>query len=182
MSVSTEAVALDIANIPAELIDYRQWVCWRWEVRDEKRTKVPVTVTDEAAFCKSDPSLLRRASSIEASTWLSFPHATAALINGSLAGIGFVVTAEDPFCGVDLDHCRVENGWADWAIELVERLNSYTEVTPSGDGLRVWLRANLAEGDSRRRKGQAEMYDRGRFFTITGRRLHDLPATIEAYP
>lgn len=181
MSVSAEALTIEIANIPGELIDYPQWVCWRWEERNGKRTKVPVTITDEAALYTSDPALLRRASSTDPSTWLSFNQATAALINDTLAGIGFVVTDGDPFCGLDLDHCRVDGGWADWAGALVERLNSYTEITPSGDGLRVWVKAHLGEADPRRRKGQAELYGSGRFFTLTGNRLYDLPADIRVY-
>lgn len=181
MSLSATALTIDIASIPAELIGYNQWVAWRWEERDGKRTKVPVTVTDEAALFKSDASLLRRASSTDPSTWLSFNHAKAALINDTLAGIGFVVTADDPFCGGDFDKCRnPETGVIDeWALALVHKLNTYTEVTPSGTGLRVWVRAKLP-GD-RSRKGRVEWYDRARFFTVTGWHLKGTPAIMAAF-
>jgi primase-polymerase (primpol)-like protein len=79
---------------------------------------------------------------------------------------------------VDLDGCldpetRVIESWAQ---EIIEELDSYTEISPSGRGIHVLLRGSLPAG--RRRKGRIEMYDRGRFFTITGHRLPNAPATI----
>jgi putative DNA primase/helicase len=47
-------------------------------------------------------------------------------------------------------------------------------------GLRVWLRGALPPG--RRRTGHVELYDAGRFFTVTGRPLAGTPSTIEARP
>jgi primase-polymerase (primpol)-like protein len=179
MSVSAEALAIDILNIPAELIGYNQWVCWRWEERDGKRTKVPYTVTDEAAFFKPSQSLLRRASSTDSATWLSFNHATAALIDDSLAGIGFVVTKEDPFLGADLDHSldAATGTIAPWAQQWVQKLDSYTEITPSGEGLRIWLQATVP--GSYKRRQDVELYDHARFFTVTGHHLAGTPTTIE---
>jgi hypothetical protein len=92
-------------------------------------------------------------------------------------GIGFVLTADTPYTGVDLDQSVDEAGdVAEWAMEIVRRLNSYTEITPSGRGLRVWVRGKLPPG--RRRKGLVEMYDEGRYFTITGNRLPGTPGGI----
>ena len=94
-------------------------------------------------------------------------------------GIGFVFTVEDPFCGVDLDGCLdPETGEVEpWALKIVEQLDSYTEISPSGTGLHVLVRAELPEGGNR--KGRIEMYDRGRFFTVTGRRLDGTSHLIE---
>jgi primase-polymerase (primpol)-like protein len=64
-----------------------------------------------------------------------------------------------------------------WAAEIVRRLASYTEYSPTGTGLHVIVRGGLPGG--RNRKGPIEMYDRGRFFTVTGRPLPGLPATVE---
>jgi putative DNA primase/helicase len=180
MSLTATTCSVDIANIPAELIGYNQWVVWRWEERDGKRTKVPYTVTDEAAFFKPSESFLRRASSTDSATWLSFNHATAALIDDRLAGIGFVVTKDDPFLGADLDHSRdVTTGTiTPWAQQWVQKLDSYTEITPSGAGLRIWLRA-IVPGSYKRRQN-VELYDHARFFTVTGQHLPGTPTTIEA--
>jgi primase-polymerase (primpol)-like protein len=79
---------------------------------------------------------------------------------------------------VDVDGCRdPETGEIEsWALEIAAELDSYAEASPSGTGLKVFLRGELPSG--RRRKGSIEMYDRGRFFTTTGHRLADFPATV----
>lgn len=104
-------------------------------------------------------------------TWGSYEEALAAAsldING-FHRVGFVFTARDHYCGVDIDNCidpdtgEVEPS----AVEIVELLDSYTEVSPSGTGLKIWVKASK-HGD-RCRTGNIEMYDSGRFFTFTGR-------------
>src|SRR5215212_4323992 len=100
--------------------DLRQWVCWRTEERDGKLTKVPYSpLTAEKA---------------------SKEH--------GCGGIGFVFTEDDPYCGVDLDKCREpESGEIeDWARELIEQLNSYTELSPSGTGVHILVKAQLPSG------------------------------------
>lgn len=80
---------------------------------------------------------------------------------------------------MDLDGCLdPETGEVEpWALEIVEQLDSYTEISPSGTGLHILVRAGLPEGGNR--KGQIEMYDRSRFFTVTGRRLEGTSHLIE---
>ena len=94
-------------------------------------------------------------------------------------GIGFVFTADDPFVGVDLDHCRdPETGEVEpWAQEIVDELDSYTEVSPSKTGLHSIVNGKLPPGG--RRKGRVEMYEAGRYFTVTGDRVANTPETIE---
>ena len=95
-----------------------------------------------------------------------------------LPGIGFMFHPDDPYAGVDLDGCRdPETGEVEgWARKVVEALDSYTEISPSGTGLKVFVRGELPSG--RRRKGKIEMYGRGRFFTTTGHRLRGVPAGV----
>jgi primase-polymerase (primpol)-like protein len=90
-------------------------------------------------------------------------------------GIGFVFTPEDDLCGVDLDGCLdPETGEIEgWAQEIIEELDSYTEISPSGTGVHVLVRGTLPAG--RNRKGRFEAYDRGRYFTVTGRHLAGTP-------
>jgi putative DNA primase/helicase len=82
-------------------------------------------------------------------------------------------------CGVDLDKCldpetgELEN----WAREIIDELDSYAEISPSGTGVHVLVRGTLPPG--RNRKGRFEAYDRGRYFTVTGRHLAGTPKTIE---
>jgi putative DNA primase/helicase len=148
--------------------DLRQWVCWRSEERDGKRTKIPYS-----------PLTGKRASSTDPETWGGYPEAVKACREGGYDGIGFVFTKDDSFCGVDFDRCRdAETGGIEpWAQEIIQELDSYTEISPSGTGVHILLSAVLPEG--RNRKGRIEIYDRGRYFTVSGRHLEGTPRTIE---
>lgn len=160
-------------NIPAELREQRQWVIWRYEERDGKRTKVPYQAGQNGA----------RASSTDPSTWTRFEVARDAA--PALDGIGFVLSSRDPFVAVDLDHCIDEGGaLTDEACTIVEALDSYTEITPSGHGLRIIVRGELPPGG--RKRGNVEIYDSGRYVTITGcvlggrNQVHERTAEIAA--
>jgi len=94
--------------------------------------------------------------------------------------VGFVFTPEDDFAGVDLDGCLnpVTDEIEAWTQGIIEELNSYTEISPSGMGLHILVRAQLSP--ERNRKGRIEVYDRGRYFTVTGWHLAGTPHTIES--
>lgn len=155
-------------NEETSIRDLRQWVCWRSEERGGKQTKVPYSPTTGTRVRSDDPE-----------TWGTLAEAREAVRQQAYDGIGFVFTASDPFCGVDLDGCldRETGEVESWALEIVEELASYTEISPSGTGLHIIVKARLPEGGNR--KGRIEMYDRGRFFTVTGRRLAGTSHLIE---
>jgi hypothetical protein len=160
-----------IPNVPRELEACPQWVVWRYEERDGRQTKAPWCAVDQG----------RRASTTDPGTWGLFEEAVVAE-DGD--GVAYVVTADDPYCGVDLDHCRdAETGEvARWAQRILADFLSYTEVTPSGDGLRVWVKARKPGRNARKRiddGGEVEVYDRDRMFTVTGEHVEGLPRTIE---
>lgn len=146
-----------------ELKKLNQWVCWRY---DDRFKKVPV-----------DPKTGGFADTTDPSTWGDY--ATALAASAEYEGVGFVFTKDDPFVGIDLDNCRVkETGVvAQWAEAIVSRLNSYTEVSPSGTGLKVWLIGK--KPGTRCRKGycggELEIYDGGRFFAYTENLYLDVP-------
>jgi hypothetical protein len=145
-------------GVPTELESRAQWVLWRREERGGRTTKVP--------YNASDPS--RGASSTDPATWATLEQALKARRAGD--GVGFVFSPDDPFVGVDLDESLGESGELEpWAAEIVARLDSYTERSPSGRGLHILVRGRL--GGSRRRHGNFETYDRGRYFTVTGERV-----------
>jgi len=148
--------------------DLSQWLCWRTEERDGKPTKVPYS-----------PLTGQRASSTTPETWAGYQEAVRTCKEHGYDGIGFVFTPEDDLCGVDLDRCLdPQTGEMEpWAQEIVEELNSYTEISPSGTGVHVLVRAKLPRG--RNRKGRFEAYDRGRYFTVTDRHLPGTPQGIE---
>ncbi|MBV08677.1 hypothetical protein [Rubinisphaera sp.] len=87
-----------------------------------------------------------------------------------LAGIGFVFTDDDPFVGVDLDHClEPETGnLLPWVSEIVDLLDSYTEISPSGTGVKIILESSGMLPGRRKSSLGVEIYSSGRYFTITG--------------
>ncbi len=154
--------------IPETMKAMRQWVVWRAVPRGGKLTKVPV-----------NPHTGRNASSTAPYTWGSFVEAERALSRFNATGLGFVFSADDLFAGIDLDGCRDPNtGDVDgWAQDIVDRLDSFTEISPSGRGLHVIVRADKPAG--RCRIDGIEMYDRGRFFCVTGDHVEGAPGFVE---
>ncbi len=152
--------------IPTDLIGLRRWVVWRSEQRNGTPTKVPYTAKTG-----------RRASVRDARTWGSFSQAQAAA--PKYDGLGFVLTGDDGFVGFDLDGCRDPQTGAisQEAQQIIDEVMSYTEVSPSGTGIRIFAKGTLPSGG--RKRGGVEIYDSGRFLTVTGQHLPDTPSTVE---
>jgi hypothetical protein len=159
--------------IPAELRERPQWVVWRREIRQGKPTKVPYNPAESHALASvSDPS-----------TWSSFEQATA--VEG-VDGIGFVFSEDDPFCGIDLDRCIDENGELHpAAAKIVHDYDSYTETSPSGTGLHIIIKAEHRHPRNKISNtpwgGHLEVYDRGRFFTVTGKGTRVLHVRVDEH-
>jgi putative DNA primase/helicase len=154
-------------RLPSELFAYRQWVLWLKVEFEGRTTKIPLSPWNgRAANCR-DPR-----------TWSTYRHACYARRRFSCDGIGFVFTEADPFCGIDLDHCRDANGTLTAeALDLIRRFNSYTEQSPSASGAHILVQAKLPGNG--RRSGKMEIYDKHRYFTITGQHLSNTPFGIE---
>jgi putative DNA primase/helicase len=165
------ALPLSPQAIPAELKALDQWLVWRyfWLPDREHWDKPPLQACT-----------LRAASTTNPRTWTTFAQALDAHQRHDLDGIGFVLTEDNGLVGVDLDHCRdADTGEIEpWALMIVKELDTYTEVSPSGTGLRLWIRGQLPPG--RRKKGNVEMYSGGRYLTITGCHVRDTPHIIES--
>jgi putative DNA primase/helicase len=145
-----------------------QWINWRYEERDGKLTKVPL--------CPHTGKLARVD---QPETWGSYEEALEASKKYGCGGVGFVFTEEDPYAGIDLDDIRDSQTGEieESARKIIEQLNSYAELSPSGSGIHVLVKAEVPPGG--RRKGQVEIYDSGRFFTVTGTHLPGTPKRIE---
>ena len=152
--------SLEIEAI-AELAARPQWVCWRAEPRAGKTTKVPLRANGSPA------------SSTDPATWGTFAACAEAAVHGAaalrIAGVGYVLSPEDPYVGIDLDGALGEDAHTPepWAREVLRDLpETYFEVSPSQRGLRGFARGKLPSGW--RRQGKVEIYDQGRFLTVTG--------------
>lgn len=153
---------IEAANIPAELKALRQWVCWRRErVCGKEGVKVPKIAGSRQNASHSDPN-----------TWRSFKECLQAWSEHRrhYAGIGYVFASDDPYVGIDLDEVRGPDSGelTPRAQATLERLDSYAEVSPSGEGVKVWIRADL---DRAHKKPGLEIYPHRRYFTVTGEML-----------
>ncbi|TSD16178.1 hypothetical protein DP107_03180 [Haloglomus irregulare] len=157
-------------EIPDAMTAREQWLCWREEERDGKPTKVPINPADGNWASTTDPE-----------TWSSFDIAYEFATEWNY-GLGFVFTEIDPLVGIDLDDCRdAENGRpTPVAKEIVGALDSYTEVSPSGTGYHVILQGRLP--NDRNRRGKVEMYEKKRFFTVTGDHVEGTPKSAKERP
>lgn len=147
-------------GIPDELKTYRAWALWKRARAGDKWTKHPYCAYTE-----------RKASSTDSRTWSPYEDTLKVYEAGGYDGIGFVFSTGDPYCGVDLDSAvDPETGEvAVWAQQIIEGLAGYTELSPSGEGIHIIVRGELPGGGNR--KGPLEMYDKKRFFTMTGHAL-----------
>ena len=125
----------DLAKLPralAPLLARSQWAIWRW-------TPTPGGGFQKPPFVATDPE--RHVSVTDPSTWSNYGTALAAVQAGHGDGVTYVLTKQDEFAAIDLDHCRdAVTGSVDcWAQLMLEQaLNTYCEITPSGNGLRIW--------------------------------------------
>jgi len=156
-------------DIPAELKERPQWFCWARGLR-------PNGKIDKKPF---NPRSGREASTTDPTTWSPFSIAQAAYERGEYDGIGYVFSADDPYTGIDLDACRdADTGeLTPEAQVIVELVDSYTEVSPSKTGVKIFVKGMVP--GPRCRKGSVEMYSQGRYFTLTGQRHAGTPPTVE---
>ncbi len=122
------------------------------------------------------------ASTTNAATWGTFAEAFETARAGKADGIGYVFAPDDPFVGVDLDHCLDGDDLHPDAGAIVLALDSYTERSVGGDGCHVIVRADLNGSRNRTAKtrwgGSFECYGAGRYFWMTGDPLRGCPTTI----
>ncbi len=173
----TVAISLDPEPIPEVLKQRDQWVLWRYDFvkKDHRWQKVPYQINGRWKASSSNPK-----------TWSSFESAVNAYNSSSgFDGIGIVFSPDDEFTGVDLDDCLIDGQLVPEAREIVDAFDTYTEVSPSGNGVKLILRGakpDWAESRCDKIKGfkEIEVYDRGRYFTVTGYRLEGAPEGVAA--
>ncbi|MCY7566183.1 phage/plasmid primase, P4 family [Bacillus safensis] len=153
----------EFKNIPQELKNAPQWILWRSEERDGKKTKVPYQI---------DGSM---AQSSNKRTWSTFPTVLKFYNDRDYDGIGFMFSKDDPFIGIDIDHCVEDGVLSPFAEEIVQAISSYTEYSPSGEGVHIITKGKIPlRGQGTGRKNPElglEVYRHGRYFTFTGNSL-----------
>lgn len=155
-------------NISRDLKARPQWVVW-------KGIKKPDGKTDKVPF---QPRYTNRLARTDVpSTWDTFDKAWEVFEkNPRFDGIGYVLSEDDPYVGFDYDNCINSDGELHEVVSRqVDDLDGYAEISPSGKGLRVIVRAKKpGTRCSTKKTGWDEefaMYERTRFLTLTGRVL-----------
>jgi len=147
-------------RIPEILKQQPQWVVWG--------------VVGEPPKAPFQPKYLSRlvtvpAKSGDPGTWGTYADAVNCVDKGLARGIGYEFAGQGVY-GIDLDNVRGDSGAIiPQAQEIVERLNSFTEVSPSGRGLHIFVTADQVNITRHRRQGGfVEIYGDARYFTVTG--------------
>lgn len=149
---------INIDQIPEELKKLNQWVLWKLEKKkDGKFTKVPYQIYGVPASTTSPK------------TWNSIDKVIAGFNRGGYSGIGFVLSNNDEYVGIDFDECINADGSINESIEgIISNCNSYAEISQSGKGIHIIVKGNLHQAI--KKKG-IEMYSTERYFTVTGKKI-----------
>lgn len=159
-----------------ELKRYDRWVCWKAAPgKDGRMTKVPYEAV---------PAGARWAKSNDQKSWRPYETAASVAKTAGFNGVGFVLGADLPYTCIDLDHCvnRETGEMKEPAATIVTMIReaggTYMEYSPSNTGLHIWLRGELPadkKGGIKRSEIGVELYQAGRYITITGEPLDNVP-------
>jgi len=138
----------NLDNIPEELKKLDQWVI-------RKADKCPLNALTGKHAKTDDPS-----------TWATFANAEKAIEQGLGIGVGFVFTDDDPYVAIDFDKVIIDGILRKDIQEIVEKMASYTEISQSDTGLHTLVKGK--KPGTKCRKGSIEIYDRKRYFALTG--------------
>ncbi len=172
---------MSYTNIPTELWALRQWVGFMLVNNPErgKPDKVPI-----------NPRTLRGASSSRPNTWTALEEAAAKVhrtgtvtrngerVSGEICGVGFMFNAGG-IVGIDFDHCVEDGHLLPSVEEWVRKFDSYTEYSPSRTGIHIFCKGTLG-GRKAVKTATVEIYDRARYFTVTGEPYGDKKPLREA--
>lgn len=152
------------------LREQKRWVVWNFEEVNGRKTKVPYTTTN------------RHASSTDPKTWTTYDVASKAA--QFFDGIGVIFTPDQKLLGIDIDHVldddkNIVGEQSDQIKDLIKKCNTYTEYSPSGTGLHLYLFIEEALPLTGGNKSAPwEIYTSGRFFTVTENSYHKKPKEI----
>jgi len=152
-------------NIPDELKSVPNFVLWRLEVQNGIETKVPYNPNNGYHASVSNPA-----------TWSTFKHCVSILPQTDMSGIGFVITPELNLTCIDVDDPfkTKPDGSPKFTnpeelqqrqINIAKAFDSYSEVSPSGRGIHIWVKGTVPTG---RDKFSVGVYPHSRFMTMTG--------------
>lgn len=160
------AASVSPAGIPGLLKARHQWALWQYTTDSAGRTSKPPRMPSGMPADGANPA-----------TWSSFDECLDAYRGGGWDGLSYAFVESQNVLAVDLDHLSEHKERDE---HIIRALDSYTEWSPGGDGVHVWLRGRVPEG--RRRRDDIEIYSRRRFLSVTGQLYPGAPSQIRATP
>lgn len=151
-------------NIPDEMKKEKRWCLYKIIQRDGKNTKLPLMPNKEPA--KSN----------DKATWNSYEDCIMALKHNVGEGLGFFLG--DGYIGIDIDKVsddimeyNTNHHVSSMTADFLREVSTYAEISPSKTGLH-FIGKGEVPGERKRYKN-LEIYDKDRFFTVTGNVIKD---------
>ena len=159
----------DLEETIPESIKSESFMLWRLEQREGRQTKPPINPSSGYKGNVQDPK-----------QWTDFANALKIHKGGRFHtnGIGVLLHPDSELVGLDLDKCISEGDFSDDVKEILKKVCSYSEISPSGNGIRIFLYGKLP--GNRRRSENFECYDEGRYLTVTGNHIPGTPKVINS--
>ena len=163
-SNSLSYLSVILQGTPTSVRSIPQWVHWKYTTDKDGKKSKPPTCADGYLTDIHKPD-----------NWLTFQQATDGFKPKIHAGIGFVLD-NSGYTGIDIDNCLKINGDASslksWAKPLLDQIRgNYSEISPSGEGLKVFVQGTKPNGFNRTKMsigdGAIEIHDH-QYFTVTG--------------
>lgn len=135
----------------------KRWVNYSMVPKKGRMTKIPFS-----------PITRKAASSTDLMTWGTYEETIA--VNAKQYGIVF--TPEQNLLGIDIDHClegvTITHEQKEKIAQLIIEADTYTEISPSGTGLHLYLALSAPLSLVTNKHEPFEAYTSGRYFTVTG--------------
>lgn len=159
-------------RLPKTLTENALFCCWRRETRNGQPTKIPY-----------DPKTGERARANDPKTFSDYEEASWKAKALDCNGVGIYIGRG--FSAIDIDHCFDGGVLTGLAADIISTMDSYTEYSPSGNGIRILFQTDLAYDREKyyikNPHNGVEVYVEGatqRFVTVTGHILDCSPEDI----
>ena len=157
--IQTTRKPINFDAIPQQLKDIDRWVMW-------KGNKIPYCAKHKKAASSTDPE-----------TWESFTSVKIWYETGDYSGVGFVLSDDDDILCIDLDNKEGDPAKLEEYKQFAQTFDTYAEISPSGNGIHIWGLGKKPGNKCRR--GDAELYGRLRYMTVTGDQIEGTKNTLE---
>lgn len=166
LTAESVPTAQNLSNIkpPSALRDLPGWLIWKYvlEPGEKKPRKVPYYVAGGRRKGV-------QGSAEDRSHLTTYEQARAAAERRGFDGVGIAVLPEFGIVALDFDQCVVEGGVHPEVEKLVA--GTYAEYSPSGNGVRAFMRGDLGNHKDKRAPFGFETFSSTGFVTFTGNLL-----------